>query len=130
MLGETYDTLRKAAANHPVVVLVGARGRYYALILSSPHDDSHSLLLLDLSLQDIEQMSFTKAVSRQYRGGIVGEGVQQQVDRQMKKSAPPRSGPLENQLKVLWLKIVKPVMDHLALKVSKQVVNVVILGMG
>jgi hypothetical protein len=34
MLGESFETLCTTAAGHPIVVLVGARGRYHALIIA------------------------------------------------------------------------------------------------
>jgi tetratricopeptide (TPR) repeat protein len=46
MLGKTFETLRTVATNHPVVVLVGARRRYYALIMASSLVQGHMLVSL------------------------------------------------------------------------------------
>jgi hypothetical protein len=115
MLGETFKTLRTAASSHPVVVLVGARGYHYALIVAPPNAD-HALLALDLSDEDERALSFTKGSVRQSRGGIANEPP---VERAWNKSSLSPSHAVNRKLKALWVKIVKPVLDHLNLKVSE-----------
>jgi hypothetical protein len=115
MLGETFETLRTAASNHPVVVLVGARGHYFALIMLSSIAQ-HAIISLKLSAEDERALSSTKGSLRLNRGGTAdGSG----VERTMKIRAPSRVDALNRQLMLLWNKVVKPVLDHLHLEVSE-----------
>jgi tetratricopeptide (TPR) repeat protein len=116
MLGESFEDLRTVASNHPVVVLVGARGHHYALILMAPSVAENALLPLDLTAGDEMALSSTKSSMRQSRGGIADEP---SVERALKISAPSRASALERQFKILWDKVVKPVFEHLDLKVSE-----------
>jgi hypothetical protein len=115
MLGETFETLRSVASHHPVVVLVGARGHYYALVMA-PSIAQHALMPLDMTAEDELSLSLTKNILTQSRGGIVNQPT---VDRAMRISVPSSAHALERQFKALWNKIVKPVLDHLDLKVSE-----------
>jgi hypothetical protein len=121
MRGEPFETLCSTAANHPVVVLVGARGRYYALIIASIQPDRHKLLSLDLTDEDLKSLSYTPSPGGARRGAIDADDVQLQVERlQLNKSARSYSGPFDGQLRTLWHKVVKPVLDCLDLKVSER----------
>jgi tetratricopeptide (TPR) repeat protein len=115
MLGETFETLRTVASDHPVVVLVGARGDYYALIMS-PSLAQEALLSLNLTSDDEMTLLFTKTSRRQSRGGLADEPG---VDRGLRIITPSGTDSLGRQFKVLWNKVVKPVFDHLDLKVSE-----------
>jgi DNA-directed RNA polymerase subunit N (RpoN/RPB10) len=115
MLGETFETLRTAATNHPVVVLVGARGHYYALIMPSSIAQ-HAIISLELTADDERALSLTKGSLRLNRGGTAdGSG----VERTMKISGPSRVDAVDKQLMLLWNKVVQPILYQLHLKVSE-----------
>jgi hypothetical protein len=121
MLGETYESLCTAASAHPVVVLVGARGSFYALIIAPSKTHGHALLSLDLTDKDTQDISPTYDSTRAQRSAAPPQDNFSEIDRAMKRIMPKRSDmPLGRQSKVLWLKVVKPVLDHLNLKVSVQ----------
>jgi hypothetical protein len=121
MMGETYETLCTAASNHPVVVLVGARGHCYALIVATSIALGHALLPLQLTFEDVQNLSFAHVVLQPQRRGSMPEDNQLEVQRMsLGVSARQRSGPLNRLLKALWSKVVKPVLNILQLKVSAQ----------
>jgi tetratricopeptide (TPR) repeat protein len=119
MLGESCETLCATAANHPVVVLVGARSRYYALIIAPTQLDRHALLGLDLTTEDVKSLSYICTAKGARRCVIAPDIVQPKAKKaKFNKSAPSDSGPFDGQLKTLWHKVVKPVLDRLGLKAS------------
>jgi hypothetical protein len=120
MLGETWETLRTAASNHPLVVLVGARGHYYALILAESLSNGHEVLSLDLIDEDLKNLSFTPGSSRARQSAVaIAKETLAEGDRAgFKKTERAPSKPLDGQLKTLWHKVVKPVLAHLDLEVS------------
>jgi tetratricopeptide (TPR) repeat protein len=120
MLGETWETLRTAASDHPVVVLVGARGHYCALILAASLSNGHEVLSLDLIDEDLKNLSFTPGSSRARQSAVaIAKETLAEGDRAgFKKTERAPSKPLDGQLKTLWHKVVKPVLAHLDLEVS------------
>jgi hypothetical protein len=114
MLGESFDTLRTVASNHPVVILVSARGYHYALVMA-PSAAKHTLISLDLTDEDERLLSSTKDSLRQSRGSMPDKV---HTERALKISTPSRVNALERKFEVLWDKVVKPVIEHLELKVS------------
>jgi hypothetical protein len=115
MLGETFSTLASVAFDHPVVVLVGARKHFYALILR-PQSEGPTLLRLG----DLEAIlnSTNDELRRDTRGGatIVNKGSDQ--IRAMAITQRGNFSPLSRRLKDIWLNIVKPVLDCLGVQVS------------
>jgi tetratricopeptide (TPR) repeat protein len=119
MLGEKFETLRTVAADHPVVVLVGARGRYYALIIASSLFQEHVLVSLELDDEDLKKLSITASSLRQHRDVSTPEQAQEEGKRApLMKSARSSSSLLCRQLKVLWIKVVRPILNHLGLQAS------------
>jgi hypothetical protein len=117
----SYITSRAQSASHPVVVLVGARGHYHALIIASWLTRGHGLLPLDLNREDLKGLSLTYDSVRSQRGAAQTRDVSNQVERlQLGKFALKRFEPLSRQLKTLWQKVVKPVLDYLNFEVSRQ----------
>jgi hypothetical protein len=114
MLGESFETLRAVASKHSVVVLVAARRYHYALIIS-PLCSEPALLTLDLSVKDNTALPSKKDMITPEHGGSADES---DAARAMKMITPSRSDPLDQHMKALWHKVVKPVLDHLNLKVS------------
>jgi hypothetical protein len=102
MLGSTYETLRKAARDHPVVVLVAARDHAFALVMpSSSHADPDTLRL---NIANDTLRSFSDSVRHSNMRSW----------RQM----PPGDHPTRrNPLAELWLSVVKLVLTHLDLTV-------------
>jgi hypothetical protein len=113
MLGETYDALCKVTVHHPAVVLVGARGHFYALIIFSGQVCGNGPLKLDLTEADLEMKSVDSKQSP-HRGAPAPE-VGNVNDRGLKSNQKVTL--LDRYLQFLWLKIVKPVLDVLQLQV-------------
>jgi hypothetical protein len=121
MLGETYETLCTTASAHPVVVLVGARGYFYALIISPSQAHEHKLISLDLTDEDMGNMSLTSGPTRAQRGAPTPNDACLEVERGMKKTVSARPEVLlHRQLRALWLKVVKLVLDSLDMKASQR----------
>jgi hypothetical protein len=121
MRGENFETLRTVANDHPVVVLVGARRHYYALIITSSLGDGHTLLALDIKDQDFNISTLKYDVTQSSRGADTSEDVSSAMERlSLGKSAPTRPGRLIQYFKIQWLRIVRPVFDHLGFKVGAQ----------
>jgi hypothetical protein len=121
MLGETFDVLRTVAINHPVVVLVGARKHYYALIMASSFAQGYALLPLDIAAESLEKLTTTPNWSRSHRGSDAPGDPSPLLERlSMGKNAPTRHQPMSRYLKAVWQMIVKPVLDCLGIKVSSR----------
>jgi hypothetical protein len=73
MLGEAFEILRTAAHDHPVVVLVGARERYYALVMAPWLADKPTLISLNLSDEDWKNLLLTSSTKRAYRSAAAVE---------------------------------------------------------
>jgi hypothetical protein len=122
MLGETFETLRAVATDHPVVVLVSARNHHYAFAMASWLTQGSGLVSFDLSDEDLQNLSFTPGATRLRRGEIALEETQASDERApLKKTAYSSSGLLDGQLITLWHKVVKPVLDHLGFQASGQI---------
>jgi tetratricopeptide (TPR) repeat protein len=120
MLGETFENLRMVASDHPVVILVGARGYFYAFMMAAPFTAGHMVIPLSLSEEDFNNMLFASSTTRSHRSTVAPEEMPEEADRAQFKTTPRScSGPRDGQLKTLWHKVVKPVLDQLGLQVSK-----------
>jgi tetratricopeptide (TPR) repeat protein len=118
MLGSTYDTLRKAAHNHPVVTLVAARGHAFALIMKNDAEDEPHVLRLDLTLDAL----------RLLRDSSEQAGLRSRAREARECDLDARLGLQKREINVnhkplrvladIWHKVVKPVIDHLQLKVT------------
>jgi tetratricopeptide (TPR) repeat protein len=117
MLGRTYDTLREAARDHPVVVLAEGRGHAFALIMSSATEDQPHALGLDLTSDDLQSL----------QSAAQDAGLRSRADIREGDAVDSRIGYKTSGLHVhhkpfrvlakIWHKIVKPVIDHLKLEV-------------
>jgi tetratricopeptide (TPR) repeat protein len=119
MLGSTYEALREVARNHPVVVLVAARGHAFALIMSSAEETEPHALSLTLTSDDLlslrgsaEQAGLRSRADT--RDGHTDTRVRVQISKMNIHHQPLRV------LADLWRKIVKPVIDHLQLEVCSE----------
>jgi tetratricopeptide (TPR) repeat protein len=121
MLGESVDALRTAASDHPVVVLVGAREHYYALILAASLVNGHMVLSLHLSDEHLTSLSYTRGSTRAHRSDATPEETPDEGARRgFNKTESAPSKPLDGQLQTLWHKVVKPVLAQLGLEVSNR----------
>jgi hypothetical protein len=118
MLGETFETLCTVTSIHPVVVVVSARGQHYALIMAKSLVQRHVLISLDLSDDDLANLSFGYGSKRAHRSSATPEETPEGDRAGFKKTADASTGPLDGQLRTLWHKVVKPVLEHLSLEVS------------
>jgi tetratricopeptide (TPR) repeat protein len=116
MLGSTYDTLREVARDHPVVVLVAARDRAFAVIMSGAGENEPHALGLTLTSDDLlalrgsaEQAGLRSRADT--RDGNTDERLGIHMSKMNVKHQPLRV------LADIWRKIVKPVIDHLQLEV-------------
>jgi hypothetical protein len=116
MLGSTYDTLREAARDHPVVVLVASRGHAFALIMASALENEPQALRLDFTSDELlslrssaEQAGLRSRADT--REGNTRNRMQVQISKRNADHQPLRV------LGDIWRKIVKPVIDYLGLQV-------------
>jgi hypothetical protein len=109
MLGSTYDTLREAARDHPVVVLVTARGRVYALIMSGEAEEEPHALRLELTSRDLLAL----------REFAQESGLRSRAAARLRVRICKMDTDIQTfrVLADLWRKIVKPVMNYLGLEV-------------
>jgi tetratricopeptide (TPR) repeat protein len=116
MLGSTYETLREAARNHPVVALVATRGHAFAIVMRSAVENEPHALHLDFTSDDLLSL----------RGSVEQAGLRSRADtrdghtdaRLLVKIS--KMNPHHQPLRVLadiWRKVVKPVIDYLGLEV-------------
>jgi hypothetical protein len=120
MLGDPYHTLCAVSFAHPVVLLAGARSRYYAVIMTSSSPQDHSLLPLDLCSEDFEQSLSIHSSTRPHRGTVFEDSPEEEDphERGMHIKRTRNTCLLQHQLQFIWIKIVKPILDHLGLQVS------------
>jgi hypothetical protein len=98
MRGSTFPQLRKAAKEHPVVVLVAARGCTYALVISDETQDAPHSLRLEITSERLSLLVETRVLF---------------LTRV--PSSTPKS--TEDVLAELWSEVVRPVLIHLQLQV-------------
>jgi tetratricopeptide (TPR) repeat protein len=115
MLGRTYAQLRETAREHPVVVLVSARGYVYALIIRDSAQEDPDTLHLELTSDRLSLLRDTVA-SVGLRNADAAQDVSMQFERAMHISKRKETTALST-LADLWHDIVKPVVDRLRLQV-------------
>jgi tetratricopeptide (TPR) repeat protein len=116
MLGHTYAQLRETAGQHPVVVLVAARGQAYALILPDSKADSPHQLALAMTSDSLSSL-------RDYAGRAGLRNGQSpdhmDDDGRLGLAKPVKKDASMNVLSELWLHVVKPVLDYLQIQVRR-----------
>jgi tetratricopeptide (TPR) repeat protein len=119
MLGRSYTQLRETASEHPVVVLVSARGHSYALIVRDSTQAAPDKIHLKLTSDRLSLLRDTAARAG-LRQGVQGEAavkdLQIKVKRAMRMSRHKEVNPLAT-LADVWHDVVKPVFEHLQLQV-------------
>lgn len=118
MLGEAYSELRSTASKHPVVVLVGARGYFYAILLKT-EEQQCSLMPLTVTEKDLSNSCFINHAPRSTRGTQACNEEEMDADdnRGLKMSRPSQSTSTSQRMRYLWVSIVKPVLDQLGVQV-------------
>jgi hypothetical protein len=118
MLGESFHSLQKVASKHPAVLLTSGRGHSFALVFvpGSRHDEdpTASLISLNLRQEDLEALSISQQSTRMFRSQYLPTDGEDEEGRGMRHRS---SSPWNHQMKLIWQKIVKPVLNHLAFKV-------------
>jgi tetratricopeptide (TPR) repeat protein len=116
MLGSTYEALREVARDHPVVVLVAARGHAFALIMSGAEESEPHALSLTLTSDELlslrgsaEQAGLRSRADT--RDGHTDARMRVQISKMNVNHQPLRV------LAGIWRKIVKPVIEYLGLEV-------------
>jgi hypothetical protein len=120
MLGSTHDILMQTAARHPVVILVVAEHKCYATMIRAPHTPP---LILKLNIQAPELRKLSVDIQAPHsRSQPLNECDEIKVvpgdDRRGMKTSLPQSKS-NRSLALIWQHIVKPVIQNLGLKASK-----------
>jgi hypothetical protein len=115
MLGRTYTQIRETAREHPVVVLVSARGHGYALIMRDSTQEDPDVVHLKLTSDRLSLLRDTAARAG-LRNGDTPQDIEMQFERAIHISGHKKATPLAT-LADLWHEVVKPVVDHLQLQV-------------
>jgi tetratricopeptide (TPR) repeat protein len=127
MLGSTYETLREAAREHPVVVLVGGI-RTFAVIVPSSTNANPDILPLDVAWNDLQSLADNAGkADLRYRAGATEHGHVETSGQEIPlaestdQKRAMRDGNFGSEwspLASLWRDVVKPVLTHLHLTVS------------
>jgi hypothetical protein len=118
MLGASYDTLRMAAHEHPVIVLVAGRGHAFALIISNAADGHPHALRLQLTSDDLSALRVSAE-----RAGLQSRADMRDCDPEARLGLASRrteTGVNHKPHQVLaeiWRKVIQPVIEYLQLKV-------------
>jgi tetratricopeptide (TPR) repeat protein len=130
MLGRTYNTLREAARDHPVIVLAAGRGHAFALIMPSSTDASPSVLHLEVAwLDQVNSLASTATKANpRYRAGSADQRADTssqdtplvELTDEERAMRPGNFGSDCSPLARLWLDVVKPVLTHLHLTVRRR----------
>jgi hypothetical protein len=123
MLGSTYETLREAARDHPVVMLVAARDHTFALIIPNASHTDPDILRLNVANDTLQSFAMSVGLANmRYRAWSpscedvpLADSIGLELDRKM---GPGNFLTHRSPLAKLWLDVVKPVLMHLGLTVS------------
>jgi hypothetical protein len=118
MLGEPYANICMASCQHPVVILVEARGYFYALIICSSFEEPASLRL-ELEKDDLKGFLPFHDIRRSHRNSAMTGTIKAIASiseaRGLRKGVT--TSPCIHQLRFIWAKVVKPVLDCLGFQV-------------
>jgi hypothetical protein len=116
MLGRTYAQLRHTANEHPVIVLVSARGHVYALIIRDSTQGDPEEIRLEITPDRLSLLRDTAACVGLRQGEVDVQDLQMESERAIRLSRHRESNPLAT-LADLWHCVVKPIINHLQLQV-------------
>jgi tetratricopeptide (TPR) repeat protein len=114
MLEPEYETLTKAASNHPVVVLADSKLGCYAIMLRKA---SEAPLCIALDVQDEDLKIWMELASIGQNRGADSPSVEAKTERGMRISLSSRADGVEVKLAALWHRVVKPVLQALKIQV-------------
>jgi tetratricopeptide (TPR) repeat protein len=118
MLGASYDTLRMAAHEHPVAVLVAGRGHAFALIISNATQDQPHTLRLDLTSDDLSALRVSAE-----RAGLRSRADMRDCEPEARLGLASRRTETginhkpHQVLAEIWHKVIQPVIEYLQLEV-------------
>lgn len=113
MKGPEYSTLRNAASDHPLVILVSSEGNSHALALIPPTGNPCHIALGSIQLGDLQTISEDLShTSRRNRHFGLGPD---NVSRGIRLNRPERNP--SSSLAKLWHTVVKPVLQRLGIHV-------------
>jgi tetratricopeptide (TPR) repeat protein len=128
MLGSSYKTLREAARDHTVVLLVAGHGHAFAIIMPSSASANPDLLPLDVAWNDLRSLANTAGrANLRYRAGSTerqraeASGQETPLAESTDQERAMRNGNFGSEwspLASLWRNVVKPVLAHLNFTVS------------
>jgi hypothetical protein len=130
MRGNTFDTIRQVARDHPVVVLVSVGDESYAVIISSSSQEEPDVMRLGVSSERLVQLrGNTHWAGKRMRASTEGgwrDAWNEPVDNSYAQTDSTRlmrpSGQIHSftgMLGQLWVSIVKPVLDHVGIEVRR-----------
>jgi tetratricopeptide (TPR) repeat protein len=114
MLEPEYETLTKAASNHPVVVLANSKLGCYAIMLRKA---SEAPLCIALDVRDEDLKTWVELTSIGQNRGAESPSVEAKTERGMRISLSSRANGVEVKLATLWHRVVKPVLQALKIQV-------------
>jgi tetratricopeptide (TPR) repeat protein len=116
MLGASYDTLRMAAREHPVIVLVAGRGYAFALIMSNATEDQPHALRLDLTSDDLSALRVSAE-----QAGLRSRADMRNCDSgtriRYQKTDTDDNHKSHRVFREIWRKIIQPILRYLQLEV-------------
>jgi tetratricopeptide (TPR) repeat protein len=118
MLGASYNMLRMAAHEHPVIVLVAGRGHAFALIISNATQDQPHALRLDLTSDDLSALRVSAE-----RAGLRSRADMRDCEPEARLGLASRRTETginhkpHQVLAEMWHKVVRPVIEYLQLEV-------------
>jgi tetratricopeptide (TPR) repeat protein len=116
MLGTTYDTLRMAAHEHPVVVLVAGRGHAFALIMSNATGDQPHALRLELTSDDLSALRvFAEQAGLRSRADM--RNCESGARIRYQRTETDDNHKPHQVLREVWRKITQPILRYLQLEV-------------
>jgi tetratricopeptide (TPR) repeat protein len=116
MLGNTYDMLRKAAREHPVVLLVAGRGHALALIMSNAaHDEPHALRL-ELTSDDLSALRVS-AEQAGLRSRANMWDCKSDARLGYRRTETDVNHKPHRVLREIWRKIIQPILGYLQIEV-------------
>jgi hypothetical protein len=120
MRGSTFPQLREAAKEHPVVVLVAARGCTYALVISDETQDAPHPLRLEITSGRLSLLRERRPYLAVSNISKVPRKASDHDETIMRAHAEHLSASTKRGIDVLaelWSEVVRPVLIHLRLQV-------------
>jgi tetratricopeptide (TPR) repeat protein len=119
MLGASYNTLRMAAHEHPVIVLVAGRGHAFALIMSNAAEGHPHALRLQLTSDDLSALRVSvERAGLQSRADMRDCEPEARLGLASRRTETGVNHKSHQVLAEIWRKVIQPVIEYLQLKVG------------